>query len=373
MIPVLLATVREDGDPAGERLINVVFTTLLVVFALFVLILELFAPALIRNVLAPGFDPGRSNLTVILTRIMLLQSLILAASSVATAVLNSRSQFFLTSLAIISHNVALISGIIVSRLVPGVGIYGPTVGVVVGAILQVAILLPGLVSRQRLRLLWDFSDQRLREIIRLLIPNGLSVGVNYGGFIADTAFASRAPEAAGLPATYNAWLLVGLPIALLGQAVGQAAFPRLAADAAAGDWAKMRQTLLRSLATVIGLAVPVVLALIWLGRPVISFLFERGKFDAAAGDLTYQVLVAYAVALPAYVGTEVISRALVALRDTRTPLLTNIVQLIGRIVIMSLFITQWGILAIPIALAITATLEALLLGTVLTVKLRRLR
>lgn len=373
MIPVLLATMREDGDPAGERLINVVFTTLLAVFALFVVILELFAPALIRNVLAPGFDPGRSNLTVTLTRIMLLQSLILAASSVATAVLNSRSQFFLTSLAIISHNVALISGIMVSRFVPGVGIYGPTVGVVVGAVLQVAILLPGLVSRQRLTLLWDFSDQRLREIIRLLIPNGLSVGVNYGGFIADTAFASQAPESAGLPATYNAWLLVGLPIALLGQAVGQAAFPRLAADAAAGDWAKMRRTLLRSLATVIGLAVPVVLALVWLGRPVIAFLFERGKFDAAAGDLTYQVLVAYAVALPAYVGTEVISRALVALRDTRTPLLTNIVQLVGRITIMALFINQWGILAIPIALAITASLETILLGTVLAVKLRRLQ
>jgi putative peptidoglycan lipid II flippase len=217
----------------------------------------------------------------------------------------------------------------------------------------------------------NFGDRRLREIGRLLAPNGLSVGVNYAGFIADTAFASQAIEAAALPAMYNAWLLVGLPIALLGQAVGQATFPRLAGHAEAGEWREMRQTLFRSLGVVIGLAIPALLGLLFLGRFVIRILFERGEFNAAAGDLTYTVLIAYAVALPAYVGTEVIARGLVSLRDTRTPLATNILQLIGRITIMSFFISSRGILAIPIALAVTATLETLLLGTVLLTRLNR--
>src|SRR5207244_2712473 len=152
--------------------------------------------------------------------------------SVATAVLNSRNRFLLTALSIASHNLALIAGIIASRIFPELGIYGPTWGVVGGALLQVLILLPGLsdgpfhVNRS-----WDLSNKRLREVIRLLIPNGLAVGVGYAGFILDTAFASEAREAAALPALHNAWLLVGLPIALLGQAVGHAAFPRLAAHA----------------------------------------------------------------------------------------------------------------------------------------------
>jgi putative peptidoglycan lipid II flippase len=311
-------------------------------------------------------------LTAALTRVMLIQPLILAVGSVATAVLNSRNQFLLTALSVVSHNVALIIGIGAAQIFPSLGIYGPTLGVVLGAMFQVSILLPGLLGRgARLRPALDLWDRRLREVIRLLIPNGLSVSVNYAGFIVDTAFATKAPQTAGLAAIYNAFLLVGLPIALLGQAVGQAAFPRLAAHAEAQDWPRMRRTLFQSLGAAIGLAIPAVVALLVLGRPTIRILFERGKFTAAAGDLTYQVLIVYAVALPAYVGTEVITRGLIALRDTRTPLMTNVFQLTGRIVIMALFVAQFGALAIPAALAVTATLETLMLGSVLLVKLRQ--
>jgi putative peptidoglycan lipid II flippase len=374
MIPILLSTVREEGEEAGGKLINLVMTTLLAFFALVVLLGQIFAPAFVNSLLAPGFDPPTSQLTVGLTRIMLIQPLILAAGSVATAVLNSRNQFLLTALSVISHNVALIIGILAVRLFPDLGIYGPSFGVVGGGVLQALILLPGLYGQGfRFQPIWDLWNQRLRELVRLLIPNGLSVSVNYGGFIVDTAFASQAPEIAGLPALYNAWLLVGLPIALLGQAVGQAAFPRLAANADAGDWQRMGRTLLLSLGAVVGLAIPAFLGLYFLGRPIIHFLFERGKFTAEAGDLTYTVLIAYAVALPAFVGTEVITRGLIALRDTRTPLLTNILQLTGRIAIMALFVRQWGIVTIPAALAITATLETITLGLVLLFKLRKRR
>jgi putative peptidoglycan lipid II flippase len=374
MIPVLLRTTHEEGEDAGWRLISLVLTTLLAVFALIVLAGEILAPLFVRKILAPGFDATTSRLATALTRMMLVQPLILAVGSVATAVLNSRNQFLLTALSVASHNIALIAGILAARVYPGLGIYGPTLGVVGGAVLQVAILLPGLVGRgARYRPLINLGDRRLREVVRLLIPNGLSVGVNYAGFILDTAFASRAPELAGLPAIHNAWLLVGLPIALLGQAVGQSAFPRLAEQAARGDWARMRRTLLLSLAAAIGLALPALLGLVGLGRPTIRVLFEHGRFDAAAGALTYRVLTAYALALPAYVATEVLTRGLIALRDTRTPLLTNSLQLGGRAVLLALLIDQVGIVAIPIAFAITASIETCLLGGVLLMKLRRLR
>src|SRR5207244_9048067 len=129
----------------------------------------------------------------------------------------------------------------------------------------------------RLYPIWNPRDPHLREVARLLIPNGLAVGVNYVGFIVDTAFASKAPEVAGLPALYNAWLLVGLPIALLGQAVGQAAFPRLAAYAAGAKWDAFRRTALCSLAAAIALSIPAVLGLVILGRLTIRVLFEHGR------------------------------------------------------------------------------------------------
>lgn len=369
MIPVLLNTRREEGAAAGARLIHLVLTAVLAFFALVVLVVEFFTPTFVTRLLAPGFDAETSQLTVTLTRIMLIQPLILAAGSVATAVLNSRNQFLLTGLSIVSHNVALISGILAARYVPGLGIYGPTLGVVLGAIFQALILLPGLTQSGALRFIWNPADARLREIVRLLIPNGLSVSVNYAGSIVDTAFASTAGQMAALGAIYNAWLLVGLPIALLGQAVGQAVFPRLAAQAEAQEWSTLRKTLWQALGAVLLLSLLALAALVFGGRQAIRTLFERGQFNAAAGDLTYSVLLAYAIALPAYVGTEVITRGLIALRDTRTPLLTNLLQLAGRTVIMALLVSRFGVVTIPAALAITATLEMVVLGMVLFGKL----
>ncbi len=366
MIPVWLSATREEGEHAGWQLTHLVLTTLLAVVALLVLIGEIFAPAFVTTLLAPGFDARTSQLTVTLTRVMLVQPLILTVASVATAVLNSQNQFLLTALSVASHNIAPIAGIAVAWLYPELGIYGPTFGVVGGAVLQVLILLPGLLGRgYHYWPTWNLADRRLREVIRLLIPNGLCVGVSYAGFILDTAFASKAPEDAALPAIMNAGLLLGLPTVLLGQAVGQSVFPRLAAHATALEWVQMRRTLAQTLAAVIALALPASLALIFLGRPTIHVLFEHGRFDAAAGTLTYKLLAVYAVALPAYVSTEVITRALIALRDTRTPLLINCAQLAGRAAIIMLLLDKVGVVAIPVALAVTAPLETVVLGIVL--------
>lgn len=371
MIPVLLNARQKDGEAAGWRLISIVLTALLSVFALLIVVVEIFTPALVTRVLAPGFDTETANLTITLTRLMLLQPMILLLGSVATAVLNSRNQFLLTGLSVVSHNVSLIASILSLKLFPSLGIFGPTMGVIGGALLQAFILSPGLRGEgHSVGLLFDLANQRLQEVVRLLIPNGLSVSVNYAGFIVDTAFATRAPDPAGLAAIYNAFLLVGLPIALLGQAVGQASFPRLAGEAEAGNWTEMRRILFRSLGAAIGLALPAVGALLLLGRPTIRILFERGEFTSIAGDLTFNVLVAYSIGLPFYIATEVITRGLIALRDTRTPLFTNAGQLILRIVLISALLDSMGVVAIPAAFAISSTLETLILAVVLFLKLR---
>ena len=371
MIPILLSTSLHAGEAATWRLTRIVLTTLMATFAVLILVGELFAPFFISSLLAPGFDSETTGLTTDLTRIMLLQPIFLAVASVALALLNSRNQFLLTALSFVSHNVAVIVGIALARANPEIGIYGPAIGVVGGGILQMLILLPAFLERGKLRPLWAPGDARLHEVIRLLIPSGLSVGVGYAGFSIDTAFASGSDEPEALAAIANAWLLVGLPISLLGQAVGQAAFPRMAAAAAGEAWARLRRIVLVACAAVVGLAIPAALALALLGRTTIRVLFEHGEFDATAGSLTSDVLLLYAIALPAYVATEVLSRGLVSLRDTATPLATNVLQLAGRVVIVAAFIDSMGVTAIPLAFAVTASIETIILATVLTIRLRR--
>jgi len=370
MIPILLGVARE-GNVVEQRFTNLVLTTLLVVFAVIIIISEIFTPAFVNYILAPGFDAETSSLTISLIRIMLLQPMILAIGSVAVALLNSRNQFLLTALSFASHQLAMIIGIAAAWIYPPLGIYGAALGVILGGVLQLLILLPGLMARRfQYRPAWNLHDQHLRDIIRLLIPSGMAVGVGYIGIIMETAFVSKVSELAGLAALSNAFMLLALPVSLIGQAVAQAAFPRLAAQVAAYDWLRMRRTLLQALVAVFGLAFLALLGTIILGRPVIRILFEHGKFDTDAGSLTYVMLVPYMLGLPAYVATEVLTRGLTAFRDTLTPFVTNSLRLGGRIVIIALLLPSSGIVAIPIAFAVTAFGEMLVLGIVLWRKIQ---
>jgi putative peptidoglycan lipid II flippase len=181
----------------------------------------------------------------------------------------------------------------------------------------------------------------------------------------DAAFASRAPEESALPAIVNAWLLVALPSRLIGYAAGQAAFPRLVAAAAEPGGRHFRQLTNRVGAAALALSIPAGIGLALLARPTVWILFEHGEFDAAAGALTSRVIVLYAIGLPAYALTEVLTRSLVALRDTRTPLATNILQLALRVAIAGALLGALGVESIPIAFAVSSFVEVVLLAIVL--------
>jgi putative peptidoglycan lipid II flippase len=372
MIPVLIGTQRKEGAAAAQRLVSLVLTTLLLVMVVIILLLELFAPLFVRYVLAPGFNAETAQLTVTLTRIKLLQPLILCVGSVATAVLNSRNQFLLPAISIFTYNLFLIAGILAARAYPALGVFGPTIGTVFGAALQIFLLWPGFaILRGRPWLTWAPADRHLREVVWLLIPNGLSAMVNYAGTIVDTAFASLTAQLVTLPAIYNASLLANLPVTLLGYAVGLAAFPRLADRSEAKAWRPLTRLLIQVLGVVCSLSLLAFATIYFFGRTVIHVLFEHGQFDAIAGEATFSALLIYALGLPSHITTEIVSRGLIAMRDTRTPLLTNLGQLCGRYLLMTIFVPRIGLYAIPLAFVVSSTVETIALGTILAIKLRR--
>ncbi len=368
LVPVLLraeATQREKGESDSDgavRLVNRALTALLAGFAPLCVVAALGAPAFVRYILAPGFDPATQELTATLTRIMLLEVLLVISEAALVSLLVSRNQVLLPALAIMLRNLTLIGGVLLAYAVPAVGIYGPTVGSILDALIQLVILVPGLRRRGYVPRL-DFAprDPDLRAAARLLAPNALSAGVNYGGSILDTAFASLSGVTAAVGALFNALLLIGLPIRLLGMAIGQATLPAAAALGIQGERQALGRLLRGTLLVACGLAVCAAVALLLLGRPVIGLLFERGAFDQAAGDLTYQLLAIYALGLPAYVATEIATRALLARHDARTPLLANLVQLACRAALCATLLGPLGPAAIPAAFALSSAVETAIL------------
>ena len=373
LVPLLARTNHADNSAATSRLVSLTLTVLLAALIPLVALGMLLTPLFVRYVLAPGFDEPNILLTSTLTRLLLLQVVLSATEGVLVAVLTSRGRLLLPAVAIVFGNLTLIAGILAAMRFPQLGIYGPVVGAIGEALVQIAVLLPGL-RRERLRLrpAWGWADDRnLRDLLRLLVPSGLSGVVNYGGSIVETAFASLARQATGLAALQNVSLLSGLPVRLLGMAIGQSSLPHLAEQATAGQWSAYRATLRRALLVALGLAVLGTVALTLLGRITIRILFERGRFDAAAGDLTYNLLAAAALGLPAAVAIEIMTRALVTLYDTRTPLITNLLQLALRISMLIPLVPAIGVIALPLVTVATNTAEALVLGLVLWLKLKR--
>lgn len=366
LVPVLLRAEADRGPAAAAQAVNLTFTALLVGFAPLCLGAIVGAPAFVRFLLAPGFEPATQALTATLTRVMLLEVLLVVSEAALVALLVSRNQILLPALAICMRNVTLIGGILLSFAMPSVGIYGPTVGAILDAAIQIIILVPGLRRRGfRPRLVWAPHHPDLRATLRLLWPNAISSLANYGGAIVDTAFATLVGAVAAVGALLNATLLLGLPLRLIGMAVGQALLPPAAALAARGELPALRRLVARTLLVAGGLSLLAAAALWLLGRPVIALLFQRGAFDAAAVELTAGFLALYALGLPGGVATEIASRTLMALYDARTPMVTNLGQLFVRATLCTLLIAPLGAAAIPIAFTISATAEAAVLLAVL--------
>lgn len=376
MIPVLLSQEEQRGQREAWRLASLIFNILLITLTVFVLLGELIAPFFVARLLVPGYPPIEQALTASLTRVMLLQTLILGLGTVATAILNSKRQFILPALSIALFDVGIIIGLLCTLAFPKLGIYGPTWGVVGSAIIQAAVMVPGLVKQSfHYSFFWDVRYPALRDVLRLLGPNILAVIIASIGVIVDTAFISYIPERASLAAAKNAQLFFAFPQTLFGGAFGQAALPLLAALALAGRYERLRRVLLKLLVGSLVLSVIASLFLAVAGKTLIRLFFHHGAFGAHAVALTSTALLGYDVALPGVTVAALLAVVFYAMKDAKIPLISVIIGLLVRwtllFALMHLLTGIYVILTIPLALAGDGLTQTTFLGVLLVTRLRK--
>lgn len=374
-IPVFLSYEKDQGQREVWRLTSLVFNVLLVSMMVLILVAELFAPTFVNTILVPGFPPAQRALTTSLTRIMLVYPLIVGLGTIATAVLNGKRQFLLPALALALYDVGLIGGLLISLAIPGVGIYGPSYGLLASAVCQVAVLLLGLRKQgAHYTFLWNLHHPGLHEVMRLLVPNVLAVGIASTAIIVDTSFASYLPDRSSIAAMQNAYLLFTFPLTFVAQAIGQALLPQITIQATHHHYVRMRQTVLKIVGGSVLVSIPAAIVLYVLGKPAIRLLFQHGAFTAHASALTSTALFGYAVGLPGLTAEALLILSFYALKDARTPLITNIAALATRIslivLLLKLLTGKYAILAIPLAASMTSTAQALLLCLILFIRLQ---
>ena len=363
-IPVFGGLLARHEQEQAWRLASHVMNTIFAVTALLSALVFVLAPWLVAHVTAPGFSGEQVTQTAILMRILLLSTLIFSVSGIFQGILHSHNHFLLPALAPILFDVGILFGVVF--LVDRMGVYGIAWGAVLGSALHFGIQVPGLF---RYRIRWwpelGWRDPRLHQVIRLMIPRLLGLGVVSFNFLVANNIASRLGEGA-VSAFDWGWRLMQIPETLLGTAMGFVIFPTLAALSELGDLNGKRSALSGAMRFIIVATVPAAFGLILLGRPLIGLL-ERGAFDAAASEAVYNTLQFFALGLIVHSALEVVARGFYADKDTVTPLY---VAVLAAAVNLALALTLSGPLGVG-GLALANSMAVAVEVTVLLVLLWR--
>lgn len=329
-VPTFTALHARDGDDAAWRFARQLLSTLFLVLLAVTIALWIAAPALVR-LFAPGFAaiPGKLELTVTLTRVMLPFLPAVALAAAAMGMLNARGRFGVPALAPLMLNVGMIVfgvGLIpVCQRLGQPAILGMAWGVTIGGALQFLVQLPALHRLGfRLRLERPTFPPAVRRVAALMAPAAVGLGATQINLLVSTLIASLLPQGS-VSWLWYAFRLMQLPIGVFGVALATVSLPALSRAAALGDRAALTGTLSATLRLVLLLTIPAAFTLAALAGPLVALLYEHGRFAASDTRQTAGALVLYCVGLPAYAAVSVLTRAFYALGDPRRPVQASFV------------------------------------------------
>lgn len=327
-IPVFIKYWHQDEKEAW-RITNGVMNVLFLIIFCFTVILFLFAPVLV-NYMVPGFSQETKNLTVSLTRIMLLSTLFFTLSNVAGSVLNSFRRFLAYSLAPIMYNLGIIFGILF--LVKKIGYTGLGWGVVLGALLHFLIQVPALKKTgYHWQPVLSFFHPAIKKISALMLPRCFGLAISQFNFIVTTLIASGITI--GAVAIYNlAFNLVNFPVSIFGISLAISVFPLLSQCFAEGNKKSFVDCFSRTIRRILYLIIPATVLILCLRAQIVRLILGAGVFTWRDTVLTAQTLGWFSLSLFAQSLIPIFARAFYAVQDTKTPVKAAVVGFIINII-----------------------------------------
>ena len=371
-------TIARGGDAAAWRLANKVATLTAIVLSAICVLGIVFSPQLVAT-LAPGFDPGKAALTVTLTRIMFPFILLVSIAALVMGMLNAKNVFGMPAMASSFFNIgSIVGGVLLGAwLDPQFGpraLIGLALGTLIGGALQLGVQLPRL-RRLGYRFHADFAwrDAGVNAILALMGPSVIAASSTQFNVLVNSIFASTLGDG---PIFWLAiaFRLMQLPLGLFGVALGTVSLPLLSRLAVGGDMAAFRGELARAMRLGFLLTIPSAIGLMMLAEPIISVLYQRGRFDAhqtaeSAGALRY-----YAIGLCGYAALKVLVNAFYALDRRKTPMLVSFMAVALNLLFNWIFTLHlgWGHRGLAFSTSCVATFNFLVLYGLMHQRLKRL-
>jgi len=357
-ISIYTRFLAEKRAADAEKTFSVVITVMSAVMVVGTIITEILTPQFVRWMFH-GFSAAQVDLTVHLTRILLPAQIFFYVGGVVSAVLLSHRLFLYPAFGPLLYNVLIIFGGVVGGRRFGIAslAYGALAGAVAGPFLASVIGAARIGTGYRPS--FDVTNPAFREWVKLSIPLMLGVSLVTAD---DWILRHYASSGIGDISRLNyAKRLFAVPIAVLGQATGQASLPFFARLFNEKRLQEFAQTVNDSVYRV---AAASFLATGWMmaaAYPLIDLVYRRGRFLASDTQTTAVYFFWFSLSLALWSAQGLYARAFYASGDTLTPMAAVTIITGASLPMYSLLFYGYGVVGLAYAsdIGIGANLLAL--------------
>lgn len=331
-----------EGHLRARRFLDQVFTVLLLFLIGLSIVLFLVMPWLARAI-APGFPASETHTLIMLSRIMLLQPIIIGISNMLSSVTQMFKKFFVTSLSPVFYNLGIIFGIIV--LYPIFGVTGLAFGVVLGAVLHFGLQIPVLISHGFIpRFTWKVSFSEIRSVVVTSVPRTIGLSMSSLSALILTSIASTL--ATGSISIFNLTNnMLNVPVGIIGISYSVASFPALVKLFNNNDRLKFSEHILNATRKIIFWSVPVMVLFIVLRAQIVRVILGSQAFTWDNTRLAAASLALLVLGLVCQSLVYLFVRAYYAAGNTKKPLLMNFLGEVLTVILAFVFIwmfRHWG-------------------------------
>jgi len=322
LVPTYTETLLKDGKKEAGELAGKILTFVGSALVVVVLLGMLLAPVLV-DMFAAGFsqEPGKTELTIQLLRLLFPYILFVGIASVCMGILNSHRHFLGPALAPILFNVSALMGLFVlaGMWKAEMPVWAYSIGVLAGGALQLAIQIPFMKSRG-ISFKPDFywKDPRFKRVLILAAPALVGLLAAEVNILVDQLIASLL-SAGSVAALSYGLRVTQVPQGIFAVALATALLPTLSRQTAMGKLDEAGRTLGFSTLIITGIMLPAALYLVVMAEPVIRVMFFRGEFTDTSLRLTAASLRYYSMGMVFYAAVKITAPVFYALKDTKTP------------------------------------------------------
>jgi putative peptidoglycan lipid II flippase len=215
----------------------------------------------------------------------------------------------------------------------------------------------GLLVRPRL----GFSNARVKQVMKLMLPAMFGVSVAQINLLLDTVLASLL-QSGSVSWLYYSDRLMELPLGVFGIAIATVILPGLSQRHASKSPQAFSDTLDWALRMVLLVGGPAALALGLLAEPLVATLFHYGAMGDQDVLFSAASLRAYALGLLFFMLIKVLAPGYFARQDMKTPVRIGIWAMASNMLLNLLLVWQFAHVGLAMATSLSALLNAALLG-----------